>query len=86
MVRDHPHHPRCLGADVGHAAPGSMLPSISGVVSSVDQHAARYVASSRIQVARTERIVDLKEMMLVSGALQFSHAPSTQYTSILSRF
>lgn len=53
------------GADVSHPGPGSTLPSVSGVVSSMDELATRYTATTNVQETRVERIVDLAEMMAV---------------------
>ncbi|KZT43887.1 Piwi-domain-containing protein [Sistotremastrum suecicum HHB10207 ss-3] len=52
-----------VGADVSHPGPGSTLPSVSGVVSSMDELATRYTATTNVQETRVERIVDLAEMM-----------------------
>ncbi|KZT41885.1 Piwi-domain-containing protein [Sistotremastrum suecicum HHB10207 ss-3] len=48
-----------IGADVSHPGPGSTLPSMSAVVGSVDANGTKFVASSNIQQARVEQIVDL---------------------------
>ncbi|EIN05853.1 Piwi-domain-containing protein [Punctularia strigosozonata HHB-11173 SS5] len=53
-----------LGADVGHPGPGVQRPSLSSVVFSVDEHASRYGACCRVQHPRTERIADMKEMIV----------------------
>ncbi|KAJ7758252.1 argonaute-like protein [Mycena metata] len=57
-----PHIPTVvMGADVMH--PGaSNRPSYAAVVSSVDVHAAKYVATLRVQASRQELISDLQEM------------------------
>ncbi|KAF8525338.1 Piwi domain-containing protein [Gautieria morchelliformis] len=52
-----------IGADVSHAAPDSDRPSITGMVSSVDEHFCQYVASTRVQESRTEIIADLDSMI-----------------------
>ncbi|KAF8891134.1 Piwi domain-containing protein [Gymnopilus junonius] len=52
-----------LGADVIHPPPGATdRPSFTAVVGSVDTHAAKYVATSRVQTGRQEIINDLKDM------------------------
>jgi len=51
-----------VGADVAHPGPGVQRPSISALVSSVDEHGSQYIASSNIQEPRMEMIKDLKEM------------------------
>ncbi|KAL0956200.1 hypothetical protein HGRIS_002357 [Hohenbuehelia grisea] len=52
-----------LGADVGHASPGSNRPSVTSLVYSHDRHAVQYAALSRVQQARQEIIEDLEEMI-----------------------
>lgn len=73
-----------LGADVSHAAPGSDRPSIAGMVSSVDENFSQYVASTRVQEARTELIAELDGMVevkscrdscLIFGLILFSSTP-----------
>lgn len=53
------------GADVSHAAPDSDRPSVTGLVSSVDEHFCRYVATCNVQTAREEIITDLPAMVEV---------------------
>jgi len=52
-----------IGADVSHAAPDSDRPSITGLVSSVDEHFCQYVASCNVQTPREEIIADLYSMV-----------------------
>lgn len=53
-----------IGADVIHPAPGTEgRPSFASLVTSVDQHTAKYVAYSKVQTGREEMIVDLEEMV-----------------------
>ncbi|KAF8514872.1 argonaute-like protein [Hysterangium stoloniferum] len=62
-----------IGADVSHAAPDSDRPSVTGLVSSVDQYFSRYVASTKIQTARQEIISELGDMAnRVSRNVSFS--------------
>ncbi|EIN04651.1 argonaute-like protein [Punctularia strigosozonata HHB-11173 SS5] len=52
-----------MGADTMHPAPGATgRPSYASLVASVDSHACRYIAQSRVQVSRQEMIADLKDM------------------------
>ncbi|TEB24718.1 hypothetical protein FA13DRAFT_1907530, partial [Coprinellus micaceus] len=52
-----------MGADVIHPAPGADgRPSFTALVSSVDRHCAKYIATDRVQEGRREIISDLKEM------------------------
>ncbi|KAG0212796.1 hypothetical protein BGX28_005643 [Mortierella sp. GBA30] len=52
-----------LGGDVSHPQPGDMSrPSIAALVGSMDNRAARYAATIRVQTARTETIADLSGM------------------------
>ena len=54
------------GADVSHPGPGSHLPSIAALVSSVDQEFSQYaVASVRVQEAHVEMIEDMADMFKV---------------------
>jgi hypothetical protein len=53
------------GADVSHAAPDSDRPSITGLVSSVDENFCQYVASCNVQTPREEIIADLQSMVEV---------------------
>lgn len=53
-----------VGADVGHAAPGVERPSLASVVFSMDNTFSRYQAIAKLQQARMEAIVDLKDMMV----------------------
>ncbi|KAF5386770.1 hypothetical protein D9615_001667 [Tricholomella constricta] len=55
-----------LGADVSHPAPGSVLPSISALVASMDKKMSRYAASIRVQTSRTEIIEDFAEMFEIA--------------------
>ncbi|KAG7086247.1 hypothetical protein E1B28_002217 [Marasmius oreades] len=52
-----------IGADVSHPAPGSTMPSIAALVSSVDSRATRYVATVKVQQSRTELIQELDQML-----------------------
>ncbi|KAG5342200.1 hypothetical protein C0989_004512 [Termitomyces sp. Mn162] len=54
------------GSDVSHPAPGSLLPSISALVASVDERLCKYTASIRVQASRTEIIQDLSEMFKIA--------------------
>lgn len=51
-----------FGADVGHPGPGSLLPSIAGVVASCDPHGVKYGTAVRAQNGREEIIMDLEAM------------------------
>ncbi|KAK3837132.1 MAG: Piwi domain-containing protein [Linnemannia elongata] len=52
-----------LGGDVSHPQPGdNTRPSIASLVGSMDNKAARYAATVRVQTARTETIADLGDM------------------------
>ncbi|KAG5716256.1 Protein argonaute-2 [Termitomyces sp. T112] len=55
-----------IGSDVSHPAPGSLLPSISALVASVDERLCKYTASIRVQASRTEIIQDLSEMFKIA--------------------
>ncbi|KAG6836649.1 hypothetical protein H0H93_005479 [Arthromyces matolae] len=55
-----------IGADVSHPAPGSLLPSVSALVSSRDETFSKYVASIRVQEHRTEIIQDFAEMFTIA--------------------
>ncbi|KAJ7642858.1 argonaute-like protein [Mycena rosella] len=63
-VLSDPHNPTVvMGADVMHPGAGTNgRPSFSAVVSSVDSHGAKYVATSRVQASRQELISDLQPM------------------------
>lgn len=52
-----------LGADVGHAGPGILKPSITSLVWSCDKYATRYVAFTALQNPRVETIEGLQDMM-----------------------
>ncbi|KAK0197553.1 argonaute-like protein [Armillaria mellea] len=52
-----------MGADVSHPGPGVLRPSVASLVWSKDLHASSYVADTRIQPPRTERIEDLQDMV-----------------------
>lgn len=54
-----------LGADVSHPDSSSVqhCPSIAAVVSSVDKFAVNFPGSLRLQIAKQEKITDLKEMV-----------------------
>ncbi|KAF8592778.1 Piwi-domain-containing protein [Ramaria rubella] len=52
-----------IGADVSHASPGSDHPSITGLVSSVDENFCQYVASTKVQEQRVEIIAELDAMV-----------------------
>ena len=58
-------NPWALGADVGHPSPGVERPSLASVVFSMDNTFSRYQALAKLQQARVEAIVDLKDMMVV---------------------
>lgn len=51
-----------FGADVTHPGPGSLLPSIAGVVASFDPYGTQYLAEARAQNSREEMIEDLEEI------------------------
>ncbi|OAQ24024.1 Piwi-domain-containing protein [Linnemannia elongata AG-77] len=54
-----------FGADVSHPSPGDTTrPSIASLVGSMDAKAAHYVATVRLQTARTEIIADLQGMVV----------------------
>ncbi|TFK93746.1 Piwi-domain-containing protein [Polyporus arcularius HHB13444] len=54
-----------VGADVGHPGPGvNHLPSITGLVASVDKTASRWTSFSCLQTPRLEIIGDLEQMMV----------------------
>ncbi|KAG7452849.1 Piwi-domain-containing protein [Guyanagaster necrorhizus] len=53
-----------IGADVSHAAPGSMAPSIASVVASIDPYGAQYTARMEIQRSRQEIIEHLEPMVI----------------------
>jgi len=57
-----------MGADVSHPSPGSFTPSITALVSSVDHRATTYVASTRPQQSRVEKIGDLGDMFEIALA------------------
>ncbi|KAJ7172992.1 argonaute-like protein [Mycena crocata] len=59
-----PHNPTVvMGADVMHPGAGTTgRPSFAAVVSSVDSHAAKYVATQSVQTSRQELITDLQAM------------------------
>jgi eukaryotic translation initiation factor 2C len=60
-----------MGADVAHAAPDSVAPSIAAVVASNDLTATGYCTETRVQISREEIIVDLEgayRRMWLSGA------------------
>lgn len=46
----------CLLVSVTHPGPGSLLPSIAGVVASFDPYATQYVAEARAQTSREEMV------------------------------
>jgi eukaryotic translation initiation factor 2C len=52
-----------LGADVTHAAPGSMAPSIAAIVSSVDGNCTRYHTFLHQQGHREELITKMEDIM-----------------------
>ncbi|KAJ7737366.1 argonaute-like protein [Mycena metata] len=64
MLLSDPHNPTVvMGADVMHPGAGTTgRPSYAAVVSSVDSHAAKYVAIQSVQASRQELISDLQEM------------------------
>ncbi|KAJ6597530.1 argonaute-like protein [Mycena vulgaris] len=73
-----------MGADVMHPGSGvNARPSYAAVVSSVDQNAAKYIATQRVQISRQELITDLKDMttvlygyrMTVEEVAEFNKAP-----------
>ena len=53
------------GADVSHAGPGSMAPSVASVVASTDLYGAQYTARMEIQRSRQEIIEKLEDMAFV---------------------
>ncbi|KAK0210361.1 Piwi domain-containing protein [Desarmillaria ectypa] len=53
-----------IGADVSHAAPGSMAPSVASMVASIDQYGAQYTARMEIQRSRQEIIEKLEPMVI----------------------
>ncbi|KAG0229804.1 hypothetical protein BGW42_001330 [Actinomortierella wolfii] len=54
-----------FGADVSHPMPGDHVrPSIASLVGSMDDKAAHYAATVRVQTARTETIADLGGMVV----------------------
>jgi eukaryotic translation initiation factor 2C len=54
-----------MGADVAHAAPGSMAPSIAAVVASNDLTATGYCTETRVQASREEMILDLEGWSII---------------------
>ncbi|GAA5839913.1 hypothetical protein JCM3766R1_004719 [Sporobolomyces carnicolor] len=52
-----------FGADVYHAAPGSLNPSIAGLVSSTNREVTDYTSSISVQRSREELIVELDDMV-----------------------
>ncbi|OLL23587.1 Protein argonaute [Neolecta irregularis DAH-3] len=52
-----------LGGDVCHAAPGSLMPSLATLTSSMDRAAANYTGQGRSQGNRIEIIQDLQSMI-----------------------
>ncbi|KAG6817094.1 hypothetical protein H0H87_012862 [Tephrocybe sp. NHM501043] len=52
-----------MGADVGHPGPGIMKPSVTSLVWSYDEYAARYVAFTGLQNPRVETIEGLQDMV-----------------------
>lgn len=52
-----------IGADVSHAGPGSMAPSVASVVASTDLYGAQYTARMEIQRSRQEIIEKLEDMV-----------------------
>ncbi|GAA6005920.1 hypothetical protein JCM10207_007275 [Rhodosporidiobolus poonsookiae] len=52
-----------FGADVSHAAPGSVEPSIAGVVASMDQRITKYASRVSVQRSRQEHIEELAQMV-----------------------
>ena len=55
------------GMDVSHPPPGvKNMPSIAGVVSSMDESATIYEAQSSVQEPSVEIIIDLAKMVFVS--------------------
>ena len=48
-----------VGADVTHASPGSMAPSVSAIVTSMDKYACRYSTFLRAQPPREEVITEM---------------------------
>ncbi|KAK0483210.1 Piwi domain-containing protein [Armillaria novae-zelandiae] len=52
-----------IGADVSHAGPGSMAPSVASVVASMDLYGAQYTARMEIQRSRQEIIEKLDDMV-----------------------
>ncbi|KAH8829523.1 Piwi domain-containing protein [Flagelloscypha sp. PMI_526] len=53
-----------IGADVSHAPPGSIRPSVAGLVYSHDQYATKYAAITGIQPSRQEYIENLHGMVV----------------------
>jgi len=65
---------RSLGADVSHPGPDTEnRPSIVGMVSSVDRHMCRYVASTAVQGSRVEIIEDIDTLIQVMAMLSLPH-------------
>ncbi|KAK7049243.1 hypothetical protein VNI00_005844 [Paramarasmius palmivorus] len=52
-----------IGADVSHPGPGSAMPSVAALVSSLEGHACRYAACVEVQHPRAEIIQDLIPML-----------------------
>ncbi|GAA5989351.1 hypothetical protein JCM11641_002771 [Rhodosporidiobolus odoratus] len=52
-----------FGADVSHPAPGSLAPSIVGVVASIDKTMTRYTSRIAVQSNRVEVIQDLASLV-----------------------
>ncbi|KAK0493335.1 argonaute-like protein [Armillaria luteobubalina] len=50
------------GADVMHPSPGSVSPSYTALVCSIDKFGANYIAKSSMQTSKQEMISDLKDM------------------------
>ncbi|BGP18411.1 hypothetical protein JCM10213v2_006477 [Rhodosporidiobolus nylandii] len=54
----------CIGADVSHANPGSMAPSVAALVGSMDDRATLYSTAISIQTSRLEIMSKLEEMVV----------------------
>ncbi|GAA6010641.1 hypothetical protein JCM10207_007779 [Rhodosporidiobolus poonsookiae] len=53
-----------IGADVSHASPGSLAPSVASLVGSVNERATAYLTAIAVQPSRVEVIVNLEAMVL----------------------
>lgn len=53
-----------IGADVSHAQPNSVAPSVAAIVGSMDQTCSIYGSAITVQPSRLEVIARLEEMVL----------------------